>query len=335
MDVVKTNIERIGGTVEIVSSPGHGTTFRITIPLTLAIIPALTVVTGGEQYAIPQLNIRELVRLGANRAQKIEYLQGVPVYRLRNKLLPIVDLGTELEVPDDARAESKSLVVLRAGDQEFGLLVDDVQDMEEIVVKPLSTQLASIAIFAGATIVTDGRVALILDVLALALKAKAVAERQVAENADGEPTHGSEAGRGDTLLLVGVGENRRVGLPLAQVTRLEELPVDSVQQVGGRQVARYRGQILPLVRISSLLGELPPAEETRLLTVVHASEGRSVGLVVDEILDIAATGAVVPSDVTDVGLTGCVMVDQRVVELLDFENAVAAADPYFYSGRGR
>jgi two-component system chemotaxis sensor kinase CheA len=293
------------------------------------------VVTGGEQYAIPQLNIRELVRLGGNRANKIEYLQGVPVYRLRNKLLPIVDLAAELDVPSELRKEPTTLVVLRAGEQEFGLLIDDVQDMEEIVVKPLSTQLATISIFAGATIVTDGRVALILDVLALALQARAVADRQIAAKAEGENEHAHDPRHNTTLLLVGVGENRRVGLPLDQVTRLEELPVDTLQQVGGRQVARYRGQILPLVRVSSLLGELPPAAEDRLLTVVHASEGRSVGLVVDEILDIATTGTVVPSDVTDVGLTGCMMVDSRVVELLDFENAVSAADPYFYSGRGR
>jgi two-component system chemotaxis sensor kinase CheA len=331
MDVVKTNIERIGGIVEVVSEPGHGTTIRVTIPLTLAIIPALTVTTGGEQYAIPQLNIRELVRLGGNRSHKIEYLQGVPVYRLREKLLPIVDLAVELQVPDDARQDPTTLIVLRAAEQEFGLLVDDVQEMEEIVVKPLSSQLAAITIFAGATIVTDGRVALILDVLSLALGARAISHRQLVADAEIEPERVTEARRSTTLLLVGVGENRRIGLPLDRVTRLEELPRDTLQQVGGRQVARYRGQILPLVRISSLLGELVPPHEERLLTVVHAAGGRSVGLVVDEILDIASTGVDVNSDVTDAGLTGSVLVDHRVVELLDFENAVAAADPYFYA----
>ena len=176
MDVVRTNVEKIGGTVDLESHPGRGTTVKMKIPLTLAIIPALTVTTGGDRYAIPQVNLLELVRLEGERADRgIERIGDAPVYRLRGDLLPLVYLDRELQV-ETARPAGGDvyIVVLQADDRQFGLVVDDIHDTEEIVVKPLQKQLKGIPVLSGATIMGDGRVALILDVLGLAQRANVV-----------------------------------------------------------------------------------------------------------------------------------------------------------------
>ena len=179
MDVVKTNIEKIGGAVDVVSRPGQGATVKIKIPLTLAIIPALIVGGGGDRYAIPQVNLLELVRLDGEKAKRgIEHIHGVPVYRLRGNLLPLVFLHKELRVEPKGPSESGPVhvAVLQAGERPFGLVVEAVHDTEEIVVKPLSKHLKGIPLFAGATIMGDGRVSLILDILGLAQRAGVVSE---------------------------------------------------------------------------------------------------------------------------------------------------------------
>jgi two-component system, chemotaxis family, sensor kinase CheA len=181
MDVVKTNIDKIGGTVDVQSKPGTGTTVRMKIPLTLAIIPALIVTNGGERYAIPQISLLELVRLeGEDAKKRIELIQGVPVYRLRGRLLPLVHLDRELRVDPSAKDPSEvdavNIVILQADDRQFGLVVDHINDTEEIVVKPLGKQLKGIRTFAGSTIMGDGRVALILDVLGIAQASNVVNE---------------------------------------------------------------------------------------------------------------------------------------------------------------
>jgi two-component system chemotaxis sensor kinase CheA len=188
MDVVRANIERVGGSVDVQSRPGEGTTLKIKIPLTLAIIPALIVVTGGERYAIPQVSLLELVRIEATDVSRsIETIQGAPVYRLRGRLLPLVSLAHELAgVPwleefsaegaeaTDRHGKAVNIVVLQADDRQFGLLVEGVSDSAEIVVKPLEHHLKGIGTFAGATIMGDGKVGLILDVIGLAQRAHVV-----------------------------------------------------------------------------------------------------------------------------------------------------------------
>src|SRR5258707_3130067 len=181
MDVVKTNIDKIGGSVDVQSKPGAGTTVRMKIPLTLAIIPALIVTGGGERYAIPQISLLELVRLdGEDAKRRIELIQGVPVYRLRGRLLPLVYLSRELRAdPASGQAfedDAVNIVILQADERQFGLVVDQINDTEEIVVKPLGKQLKGLRTFAGSTIMGDGRVALILDVLGLAQRANVVTE---------------------------------------------------------------------------------------------------------------------------------------------------------------
>ena len=338
MDVVKTNIEKIGGTIDVQSRVGIGTTFRIKIPLTLAIIPALTVTCASDRYAIPQVNLLELVRLEGEGLAALEQIQGAPVYRLRGNLLPLVYLDRELGVGPGQLDRSRStvyIVVLQAEERQFGLVVDDVVETEEIVVKPLSSQLKGIPSYAGATILGDGRVALILDVLALAQQANVL-------TAGRDRSLGERSGRGEgaggeveALLVVGVGGGRRVAIPLALVTRLEEFAVSAVERSGSREVVQYRGQILPLVRLGSFLGGWSDSDGAQTLHVIVYSEGgRSVGLVVDKILDIAEEAIVARRESDEHGLLGSAVVQGVITELLDVRSAIVAADARFYDEIG-
>ena len=339
MDVVKTNIERIGGTIDVQSRVGKGTTFRIKIPLTLAIIPALTVTCAGDRYAIPQVSLLELVRLEGDAVRNgIEQIHGAPVYRLRGNLLPLVYLDRELGVGPgqlDRARETVYIVVLQAEDRQFGLVVDDVCDTEEIVVKPLGKQLKGLPSYAGATILGDGRVALILDVLALAQQANVLVSGR--DRALLDVGTAASAGEADTeaLLVVGLGADRRMAIPLSAVTRLEEFDPAVIEHVGSREVVQYRGQILPLVRLSSFLGTgwSEPRDGT-VQVVVHSEDGRSVGLVVDQILDIAEQSTTGRSDLDDHGLVGSAVVQEHITELLDVRQAILAADPHFYLTAG-
>jgi two-component system chemotaxis sensor kinase CheA len=335
MDVVKTNIEKIGGTIDVRSHVGRGTTFRIKIPLTLAIIPALTVTCAGDRYAIPQVSLLELVRLeGEAVTRQVEQISGAPVYRLRGSLLPLVHLDRELAVGPgvlDRTRDTLFIVVLQAEDRQFGLVVDDVIDTEEIVVKPLGKQLKGIPSFAGATILGDGTVALILDVLAVAQQSNVLVagrERGVGDrNARGD----AALSKVESLLVVALGGGRRMGIPLAMVTRLEEFPVSAIERVGSHEVVQYRGQILPLVRLATFLGAGGSGQPADTVQVVVSSENeRSVGLVVEQILDIAEQELTARSDLEEHGLVGSAVVQEHITELLDVRSAILAADPNFY-----
>ena len=316
MDVVKTNIEKIGGTVDLQSTHAKGTLLRIKIPLTLAIIPALIVTSGGERFAIPQVSLIELVRCESEQAG-IEDIHGATVYRLRGNLLPLVDLNRELQLASQRNSESVNIVVLQAGERQFGLVVDEINDTEEIVVKPLSKQLKSVACFAGATIMGDGHVALILDVLGLAQMARVlceVREQSLAEHASGAS---ETAARRESWLLFRIGQSGRMAIPLSLVSRLEEFPAASTERYADREVIQYRGQIMPLVRLSQALGYAGSADSELLQVVVYSANGRSVGLVVDEILDIAEQAADVQHIQQTETLKGAAVIQQRVTDLLD------------------
>ena len=261
MDVVKTNVEKIGGTVDVQSSAGRGTTVKIKIPLTLAIIPALMVTAGGERFAIPQVSLLELVRLEADGGGTgIEMVQGAPVHRLRGRLLPVVYLNRELQIEPKAGQVSRSdsptnIVVVQADGREFGLVVDEITDTEEIVVKPMGKQLKGISAYSGATIMGDGRVALILDILGLAQRAQVIAEaRESALNEKEKKTKREEAHTDrQTLLVVQCGNQGRMAIPLSLVARLEEFPANQIEMAGAQEVTQYRGQIMPLIRLSTFL----------------------------------------------------------------------------------
>jgi two-component system chemotaxis sensor kinase CheA len=340
MDVVKTNIENIGGSVDVTSTLGAGSTFRIKIPLTLAIIPAVTFECTGERYAIPQAALVELVSLDRDQAKRdVEWISGAPVYRLRGRLLPLVHLSSVLQLDRSTSAgngeatDSTYVVVLQVDGQQFGLVVDRVLDSEEIVVKPLGRQLKNIDVYSGATITGDGAVALILDVPAIGTRSGVLAlqrERAFTEAAADAAVQDET----ESLLLVGIGDGRRVSIPLEDVTRLEEFPTSSIEHVGGREVIQYRGRILPLLRLSSYLGSYSEVTGPTVRVVVHTAGNRSVGLLVDEILDIAQETITARSDLETVGLRGSAVVQSKVTEMLDVRSAVLSVDPDFYAYPG-
>ncbi|NHC46290.1 chemotaxis protein CheW [Motilibacter aurantiacus] len=328
MDVVRTNIEKIGGTVDLTSVPGQGSTFRLTIPLTLAIVPALTVECCGERYAVPQISLLEVVSIDARRGTTaIETVSGAPVYRLRGRLLPLVDLADVLGLDKSRRDEGNvNIAVLQSDGRPFGLILDRVLNSEEIVVKPLSSRLKGIGVYSGATILGDGTVALILDVQALAA---GTMRSEAAERAAQLEAQSAAVAEVERLLVAQVAGDRRVAIPLDMVTRLEEFPSEKVQHVGAREVVEYRGEILPLVRLSRHLGGYDEGTGERLPMIVSSRGGRSVALVVDRILDIVEEGVHSRSDVDDIGLLGSALIQQQVVELLDVRQAILAADPRF------
>jgi two-component system chemotaxis sensor kinase CheA len=340
MDVVKTNVEKIGGAVDIHSTPGQGTTVRVRIPLTLAIIPALIATCAGERYAIPQVSLSELVRLdsaesGKGSGKGIELVQGAPVYRLRGRLLPLVFLDRELGVRDKAGKSGSSavnIVVLQAGDRQFGLVVDEIADTEEIVVKPLNKQLKGINSYSGATIMGDGRVALILDVLGLAQKARVLAEANQPAPVGGQTEAGGQKVSDEhTLLLAQNGPEGRVAIPLAMVARLEEFPRTVVEYAGLQEVMQYRGQIIPLLRLSRIISTTSDAEKQASTTSIHVvvySEGnRTVGLIVDRIVDIVEQHDAVETLSPHAGVLGSFVSQHHVTELLDLPAIIRAAIP--------
>ena len=328
MDVVKTNIESIGGSVDVQTSIGRGTTFKVKIPLTLAIIPALLVTAGGERYAIPQVSLVELVRLDGDSATNIETVQGAPVYRLRGRLLPLVFLndvfGTTRPADGDGDGDAVNIVVVQSDDTQFGLVVDHISDTAEIVVKPLGRLLKGATGFAGATIMGDGRVALILDLLGVSQLAglnSVTAARTQAESSSAR-SHDGISDR-ESILIVGIGQ-RRFALPLVHVTRLEELPVSSVRSAGDHRVVHYRDQILPLTSLADRLGVYSQNSEEANLQVLVCGEGeRSVGLIVDAVFDIVDEHLEYSDRTETYGVMGTTVIGGEVTDVLDIRAFVA------------
>jgi two-component system, chemotaxis family, sensor kinase CheA len=334
MDVVKTNVEKIGGMVDVQSAAGRGTTVRVKIPLTLAIVPALIVSCGGNRFALPQVSLLELVRVEAeDREKRIEMVHGAPVYRLRGRLLPLVYLGSELQIAEAGRETAVNIVVLQAEDRQFGLVVDEITDTQEIVVKPLGKQLKGIPAYSGATIMGDGRVALILDVLGLAQRAKVIAEVRDAKR---EERHGElrkeGVGESQALLLAQNGKEGHVAIPLPLVARLEEFPATVVEHTGSQEVMQYRGQIIPLLRLSQILpggGGAADLVETSssIQVVVYSEGGHTVGLIVDRIVDIIEEHAAVETLAARDGVAGSFVAQHHVTDLLDVPAIVRAGVP--------
>jgi two-component system chemotaxis sensor kinase CheA len=259
-------------------------------------------------------------------------VHGVPVYRLRGRLLPLVYLSRELQLVEDSNRAGKgddavNIVVLQADDRQFGLVVDHINDTEEIVVKPLRKQLKTVKTFAGSSVMGDGRVALILDVLGLAQRAGVVTEARDRALGEKSTEAGEQAGQKQTFLLfAGLGDSR-MAIPLDTLARLEEFPVEQVEMSGSQWVTQYRGQILPLVRLSVMMEErrhklrglqgAPAQGSIPLQVLVLNHEGRSFGLVVDKILDIVEDRADVRSAATRASVLYSVVIGERVTELLD------------------
>jgi two-component system chemotaxis sensor kinase CheA len=293
-------------------------------------VPALTVECAGDRYAIPQVSLLELVALDADRAaSSVEDVNGAPVYRLRGSLLPLVRLTEVLGVTSDRSDGHVLIAVLQADGKRFGLVIDRVLSTEEIVVKPLATRLKALGTYSGATILGDGRVALILDVQALARRALSAdtLDRQAQQHEEETRTVAEHT----RMVVAGIGGGRRVGIPLSSVTRLEHIPATSVEKVGHREVVQYRGAILPLLRLDQHLGGMAERAGEDLVVIVYTAESRSVAIVVDDIVDIVEDETQVHSDIDDFGLVGSAVIRDRIVEVLDVRSAIIAADPRFFS----
>jgi len=339
MDVVKTNVEKIGGSVDVSTTLGSGTVLRIKIPLTLAIIPALIVASQGERFAIPQVNLLELVRLEGEQAKSgIERLYGTTLYRLRGEMLPLLFLDEALQLPPRAADELPdvlNIVVLQADNRQFGLVVDAVSDTEEIVVKPLGKELKSLSAFAGATIMGDGRVALILDVIGIAERASLLSHTQHNDFADERDR--DKALEGDAvepLLVFSTAPGNRMAVPLSIVARLEEVDPSTLERASGHLVIQYRGDILPLLDLTGSPMSRWEDGESPLNVVVYVDDTRSVGLVVEEILDTVNEVIEVQHGLRREGTLGAVVIQGRVTDLLDIESVLTGKTAGFFN-RGK
>jgi two-component system chemotaxis sensor kinase CheA len=330
MDVVKTNIERVGGTIDIVSRTGGGTTVKVILPLTLAIIPGLVVTSGGERFVIPQVGIQELIWLDGESVQsKIEYVHKVPVFRQRNGLLPLVDFSKLQNVPSQRRADELSIVVLTAEGRRFGLIVDSIRDTEEIVVKPLGPLFRDLNCYAGATIMGDGCIALILDVYGIGLRSGVVKpEGETATLSDDAAVETKRENRA-SMLLFRAGSFARVALQISQVARLEQIPVERVERAAGQMVVQYRDEILPLINVGEMLGGSTHAtlDSETLEVIVCRTESTTVGLVVDEVMDAVdeLVGSLRGS--VQAGLLGSAVLGGQVTDILDLEGVIAWGMP--------
>jgi two-component system chemotaxis sensor kinase CheA len=329
MDVVKSNVEKIGGAVDIVSNPGFGTTVKLKIPLTLAIIPGLLITSGGQRFVIPQVSLLELIRLEDNPAGKIDYVHDVPVYRRRGSLLPIAYLNEVLKLGPSYSGDVCNIVVLQAEHKQFGLVVDGVNDTQEIVVKPLGKQLKGLSCYSGSTIMGDGEVALILDVPGIGHLSGVLAENRTETREQKAPPRPSVSDR-QRLLLFKAGSFERLAVPLSLVSRLEEFSKETLEWADGRRVVQYRERILPLVSLQQILepGTSAPSEEIDpVQVVVFGADDRFVGIVVDQIIDIVEeTVSMRRRSRPRRGLLGSGVVGKRVADFVDLQAILKAAE---------
>ena len=350
MDVVRTNIEKIGGHVELNSVAGKGSTFVVKIPLTLAIVSALIVESGGEKFAIPQISVNELVRVSKESEHRIESINDTPVLRLRDRLLPLVTLDEMLEIhpvrspeegllqkaveqkdvsedtPEDQHAEQLAadgeqspnetfIVVARVGTSSFGIIVDQVFESEEIVVKPVTPVLREISIFSGNTILGDGSVIMILDPNGIA---SAIGESMATETAvnDDATVRAQERAAAErmAILVFRAGSEDQRAVPLALVARLEEIQIDTIEEVDGQLVVQYRGQLMPLLAVDS---EFKRATEGRQHVIVFTDGDQSMGLMVDEIVDIVEDRLKVELSSKKEGVLGTAVISGKATEIID------------------
>ena len=335
MDVVRTNIEKIGGTCDLKSETGKGSIFTIKIPLTLAIVSALIVECAGERFAVPQISVVELVHASADSEHRIEHLHNTPVLRLRNRLLPLVFLDETLKLVErraSDRANEAFVVVVQVGNYSFGVVVDRVFDTEEIVVKPVAPILRDVSIFSGNTILGDGSVIMILDPNGVAA---ASGEVTMADTAHTDEAQQREA-RGEdltTLLVFRAGGSDPKAVPLSLVARLEEIDVAQIEHSNNQTLVQYRGKLMPLVKLSDAY---PFKTEGRQPVLVFADGDKSMGLAVDEIVDIVEERLNIELQGQKQGVIGSAVVDGKATEIADAGFYLNKAfDDWFVAGAGR
>ena len=322
MDVVRTNIEKIGGTIELKSTEGKGTTFFIKIPLTLAIVSALIVESGEERFAIPQISVLELVRASNDSMHKIEFINDTPVLRLRDRLLPLMHLNKILgfETEEDIVSEQDSvredfIIITQVGDFTFGIVVDRVFDTEEIVVKPVAPILRDLNVFSGNTILGDGTVIMILDPNGIANEAnEAMSDLSDQKAADDDENLVSMVDDKEAILLFRAGGDTKRAVPLSLVSRLEEIDVSKIEVSEGTQMVQYRGKLMPLVMIND---DYEIKSEGRQPMLVFTDEDKAMGIIVDEISDIKEDSINVELSSKAIGQLGTAIIDGVATEVID------------------
>lgn len=317
MDVVRTNIEKIGGSIEMNSIEGKGSTFSIKIPLTLAIVSSLIVAAGGERFAIPQLAVRELVLVSQKSENRIEMIKDTPVFRLREKLLPLVSLTNLLKLGNGDEKVSgfdhKYIIVTQVGGYSFGLIVDQVFDTEEIVVKPVAKILKDLTLFSGNTILGDGSVIMILDPGGIA---KVTGETNLSENRDGataeSAVHSSETKT--SLLLFTAGNTAPKAVPLSLISRLENIDLATIERTEGQMLVQYRGTLMPIIPFNP---SIQVGNEGLKPLLVFADRGKSVGIIVDDIIDIREEAINVQVANNQPGIVGSAIIAGKATEIIE------------------
>jgi two-component system chemotaxis sensor kinase CheA len=340
MDVVRTNIEKLGGTVDVDSVPGRGATIQITLPLTLAIIPSLIIQSGDERFAIPQVNISELVRLRSEEiGKRLDRVKSAEVLRLRGSLLPLVRLSAVLGVPAvEAHAgvdpsTTIHIVVVETGQQRFGIVVDALHDSEEIVVKPLGRHIKNVPCLSGATILGDGHVALILDVAGIAVHQQIRSAHDEAIAAKG-----AEISSGDedlqSVLLFTNHPREHFAVSMDVVARIERIRTDQIDSVGGQELVQYRQSSVPLLRLENVITARPPEAQSWVYVIVFSISGKEVGLVAPRLEDIRR----VPTNVDtltfqEVGVQGSLVLADQATRLIDLFKIAEKAHPEWFADR--
>jgi two-component system chemotaxis sensor kinase CheA len=316
MDVVRNNIDQIGGAIDVKSVVGQGSSFTLKIPLTLAIVAALIVEAGGDRFAIPQLSVVELVRARGGGDHRIERIKDTAVLRLRDKLLPLARLTTLLGNDTDAQIKTDDgfIVVVQIGSQSFGIVVDAVFHTEEIVVKPMSSKLRHIAMFSGNTILGDGAVIMIIDPngIARALGSTVTSQMAAAGSVNVNPSAQSEPAT--SLLVFRAGSAQLKAVPLALVTRLEEIDARKIELSNGRHMVQYRDQLMPLIAMDE--GVQVKSEGAQPL-LVFSDGSRSMALVVDEIVDIVEERLDIQVASENDGVLGSAIIKGQATEIID------------------
>ena len=331
MDVVKTNIEKLGGTVEVQTQLGRGSTFHLTLPLTVAIIPSLIVAVAGHKFALPQVNLQEMIRINPrDGTRKIEVLHGRKVFRLRDKLLPLVNLAEVLDLPEDVswRENIVRVLVLKNGSRRYGLVVDVIYDGEEILVKPLPRYLRTCEYYSGVTILGDGKIAMILDPEGIAVRA---ALRFAEETALGGELEQAAAMRTEqqSLLQFRCSGPEVFALDMSMISRVEEFALERIETIGEREYLQFRGKMLRLIRPEQYLPvAVAPRRRDKGYAIIPKLGNFTVAIVADSIFDtLQADVRFNAEEIRAKGLLGTAILNGHITLLLDLFGLLELADP--------
>ena len=322
LDVVRENIETIGGSITVTSTFGKGTSFNLKIPLTLAIAPALIVQAGTHRFALPQQSVIEAIGFGEGSNHRVERVQNCLVLRLREQVLPLVDLRDAFHLDHDPDDQAKLAVIMRFGSHSFGIIVDSVADVQEIVVKPLGASLSHLFVFSGHTILGDGSVVLILDPVGIAktlglthsleLGVQQIPERFIPPR---EKTR---------LILFKSGDGAHKVVPLSLISRIESAASGAIAVSDGMLVMLHRGYLMPLLRIDGMSTQETAKDRPVLVLGIG---GESVGIIVDEIVDIVEDFLDIEIASATPGTIGSAHIRDMVVEIIDISHFVKVARP--------